>query len=321
MARLRRRPAPPVRLPRRLESWLDAHAGAAWEALARLLRAPLATLMTLAAIAVALALPATLFVSLENLERLGGDWQLGKGLSLFLTPDLDEQRAGAVAVRIAARPDVADVELISREEGLAEFREYSGLGAALDQLDENPLPVVLAVEPAPSVRSPAALDALAAALQALPEAEFARLDIQWARRFNAILALLTRAAWLLSAVLGLGVLLIVGNTIRLEIENRRGEVQIMDLVGATQAFIRRPFLYSGAWQGLLGGMAAWALVAITEALLRQPVSSLATLYRSEFALAGLSPVQSLGLLAIGILLGVAGSWIAVDRQLRHVRPT
>ncbi|MGB5834612.1 MAG: permease-like cell division protein FtsX, partial [Thiohalocapsa sp.] len=297
MAKQLRRRAARSRFAKAIECWLGNHGRAVVETLDRLIRTPLSTAMTVAAIAIALALPATLFVVLDNLERLGGGWQRSAGLSLFLTPEVDEARAAELAAELRARADISVVELISADRGLAEFREYSGLGGALDQLSQNPLPVVLAIHPAPRARNAEALKALAASLETRPEADFARLDSQWTERFNAMIALLNNAALLLAVVLGLAVLLVVGNTIRLEIENRRGEVQIMDLVGATPGFIRRPFLYSGAWYGLLGGMIAWIMVSLSIYLLQEPVDRLATLYHTEFALDGIGPIPTLALLS------------------------
>jgi cell division transport system permease protein len=303
-----------------LRFWLGRHATAAAETLDRLIRTPLATAMTVAAIAIALALPTTLVVVLDNLERLGGGWQHGAAMSLFLKPGIDEQRGAELAGALRSRIDIAAVDVISRAQGLAEFREYSGLGGALDQLNDNPLPVVLAIYPTPDVHTEAELAAMADALEALPDADFARLDTQWTQRFQAIIALLRNGALLLASVLGLAVLLVVGNTIRLEIENRRNEVQIMDLVGATRAFIRRPFLYSGAWYGLLGSMLAWIMVTGAIQLLQRPVEHLASLYHTQFSLSGLGGLPSVSLLAGGALLGTVGAWVAVGRHLNRVEP-
>lgn len=304
----------------RLQCWAGHHVSAAVETLDRLIRTPLATAMTVAAIAIALALPATLFVVLDNLERLGGGLQRGAGLSLFLEPEMDETRAETLAARLRTHADIARIDLISRAQGLAEFRDYSGLGAALDQLSQNPLPVVMAIYPTTRARAAEPLAALAATLEALPEVDFARLDTQWTQRFNAIIALTTNAARLLAVTLGLAVLLVIGNTVRLEIENRRGEVQVMDLVGATPAFIRRPFLYSGAWYGLLGGVGAWIMVSLCSQLLQGPVGRLATLYHTEFILTSLDPRATLTLLASGVAMGTLGSWLAVGQHLSRINP-
>lgn len=320
MARRARRRGGRNRFLSMVQSWAASHGNAASETLDRLIRSPLATGMTVASIAIALALPATLFVALNNLERLGGGWQRDAGLSVFLRPTVDETRAGEIAETLRARADIARVDLISREQGLAEFRDYSGLGGVLNQLRHNPLPVVLVVYPTAWAQPTQPLSKLGKLLEALPEADFVRLDTQWIERLHAIIGLLTNAALLLAAVLGLAVLLVVGNTIRLEIENRRGEIVIMDLVGATPAFIRRPFLYSGVWYGLLGGISAWIMVSVSIALLQAPVTRLATLYHTEFRLDGLGPTPTLILLTASIALGLLGSRLAAGRHLALVAP-
>ncbi len=310
----------PPRWLKRLRAWIGDHGRAVSETLDRLIGSPVASLLTVATIAIALALPATLLVLVDNLERLAGDWRQGAALSLFLSPELNEADGERLAAALRIRIDIAAVELISREAGLVEFREYSDLGGALEQLGSNPLPVVLAVYPAPDMTRADDAQALVEALGALPGVDFARADAQWVRRLQSLLSLLRDGTLLLGAMLSLGVVLVVGNTIRLEIENRRDEIQIMDLVGATAAFIRRPFLYAGAWYGLLGGILAWALVTGAVTLLQAPVNRVAELYGSEAVLTGLDPRQSLSLLGIGALLGVVGSRIAAGRHLRRLRP-
>ncbi|WP_296900591.1 permease-like cell division protein FtsX [Thiohalocapsa sp.] len=305
---------------RRLATWAADHRRAATDTLDRLIRAPLATLMTVAAIAIALALPATLLVITDNLEGLAGDWRRGAALSLFLAPNIDEAAGEQLAAALRTRIDIGRVDVISREQGLAEFRQYSGLAGALSQLPGNPLPVVLAVYPAAQVTGGDDVNALLEGLAALPGVDFAQADAQWVKRLQAILSLLREGALLLGAMLALGVVLVVGNTIRLEIENRRDEIQIMDLVGATGAFIRRPFLYAGAWYGLLGAILSWGLVDAAMALLQAPVGRVAALYDAQLRLAGLDLHQSLSLMGLGALLGVVGSGIAVGRHLHRLQP-
>jgi len=299
---------------------LEQHARAAREAPSRLLRFPVATLMTVGAIGIALALPAMLHLLLVNLEQLTGDWERSAAVTLFLEPGVDEARAAEIAATLRPRPDIGAVELISRAEGLAEFRAYSGLGGALDQLADNPLPVVLVLYPAGAAMSELAAEDLVGQLEALPTADFARVDAQWAQRLQGIAALLRQIALLLGAAFALAVLLVIGNTVRLEIENRRSEIMIMDLVGATRGFIRRPFLYSGAWHGLLGGLVAWLLVTLAIAFLKEPVSRLAALYHTDVTLRGLDAPAALILLGSSTLLGMLGSWVAVGRHLIGVEP-
>lgn len=271
--------------------------------------------MTVAAVAIALALPAALVVALDNVKRLGGDWQRSATVSVFLGSAVDEAQAAQLRQRLAQRPEVETIELISRAEGLSEFRDYSGLSSALDQLTENPLPVVLELQLYPAALEPAQLKPFIARIEQLPEVDFLREDARWAQRFQAILALLRAGVSLLALLLGLGVLLVIGNSIRLEIENRRDEIRIMGLVGATARFARRRFLYIGAWYGLFGGALAAVLVTLMVWLLATQAAPLEALYHRTFDIRGLS-LTGLGTLLLGSsLLGIAGSWIAVGRHL------
>ena len=300
--------------------WFNHHVQSAVATLGRLMRAPLPTLMTVAVIGVALALPAGLFVLTENLRQLVGSWDQAAAVSVFLRREVSDQEAGAVAQRLRDWPELARVQVIGAEEALGEFRDQAGFADALAQLTENPLPAVLAVSPHPAYSQPETIADLEERLGELPEADFVRVDTQWLMRFQAILDLVQAAVLMLGGLLGMGVLLIVGNTIRLEILNRRDEIEIMELVGATAAFVRRPFLYAGCWYGLLGGLSAWFLVTVAVLALQGPVSRLASLYRSDFPLSGLGFLPLLAILAGSMFLGLVGSWIAVNRHLRGVEP-
>ena len=316
--RARRRSRPGIaELP---GAWLNHHVQSAVATLGRLMRAPLPTLMTVAVIGVALALPAGLYVLTENLRQLVGGWDQAAAVSVFLRREVSDQEAGVVAERLRDWPELERVQVIGAEEALSEFRDQAGFAGALDQLTENPLPAVLALSPRSDSSEPDAIADLEERLGELPEADFVRVDTEWLMRFQAILDLAQAAVLLLGGLLGLGVLLIVGNTIRLEILNRRDEIEIMELVGATAAFVRRPFLYAGGWYGLLGGLSAWILVTAAVIALQAPVARLASLYRSEFPLAGLGPLPLLVILASSMLLGLVGSWFAVNRHLRGVEP-
>lgn len=271
--------------------------------------------MTVAAVAIALALPAALVVALDNVKRLGGDWQRSATVSVFLGSAVDEEQGAQLGQRLAKLPEVETVELISRTDGLSEFRDYSGLSSALDQLTENPLPVVLELQLYPTALEPVQLEPLIDRIERLPEVDFLREDARWAQRFQAILDLLRAGVSLLALLLGLGVLLVIGNSIRLEIENRRDEIRIMGLVGATARFARRRFLYIGAWYGLFGGALAAVLVTLMVWLLAAQAAPLEVLYHRTFDIHGLGPA-GLGALLLGsTLLGIAGSWIAVGRHL------
>lgn len=304
----------------RLRVYLLRHVQVALNSLGRLYRAPVASLMTAAVIGIALALPAGLYLLTGNLQRLSTHWDGSAAVSLFLHKQVTDGQAGALVRRLQAWPEIDRVELITPEQALAEFRELSGFGEVLDTLDENPLPAVLAIKPAARAGSREQAGRLLSRLQQLPQVELAQLDLQWVQRFNAMVELARTGIILIAALLGLAVLLIVGNTIRLEIQNRRDEIEITQLIGATDAFIRRPFLYTGLWYGLLGAGLAWLWVELAFWQLYAPVQRLAGLYQSGFTLSAFSATQSLGLLAAGTLLGLFGAWLAVGRHLGAIEP-
>lgn len=308
-------------LSNHFEAWLSHHRESAFATLTQLAAAPLATGMTVAAMAVALLLPTSLYVLTENLKALGGYWEGSAAISVFLDADVTEARAEVLAKQWRARSDIARAQVISRTQGLAEFRDYSGLGPALDQLTENPLPVVISVYPAADMTTTRRLEPLTAGLEQLDEVDFTRLDTEWLRRLQALVKLLERAFWLLGLALASGVLLVVGNSIRLDIENRRAEIEVMYLVGATTGFIRRPFLYSGAWYGLFSALSAWLLVGVAVLLMQIPTDRLAEAYQGDFPIRMLEPLASLVLIGGGTALGILGSWIAVGWHLGAMQPS
>jgi cell division transport system permease protein len=211
------------------------------------------------------------------------------------------------------------VDYISADQALGEFKKLSGFGDAVAVLDKNPLPAVLVVRPKDA--SPEGAEALQHQLAGNPAVDQVRLDLQWLRRLTAILDIVRRVTDILAALLALAVMFVVGNTIRLEIGGRRTEIEVSKLLGATDPFIRRPFLYHGAWYGLVGGLIACILVALAVSLVAAPVSRLAGLYGSAYVLQGLGILGALGLIAGGAVLGWVGSWLAVARHLRAIEPT
>ncbi len=304
-----------------LRTWLTRHAQVSLSSLGRLYRAPLASFMTAAVIGIALALPAGLYLLTTNLQQLSDRWDSNADFSLFLQQDLGISQAQALAGRLSDWPEIDTLQLITPDAALAEFRAHSGFGGTLDSLDKNPLPAVLAIKPADRYSDADSAAALLERLQALPEVELAQLDLQWVKRFNAMVDIVRRSIWIMAALLGLAVLLIVGNTIRLEIQNRRSEIEITKLIGATNAFIRRPFLYAGFWYGLLGAILALLLIQLTFLQLHGPVHQLAELYQSDFRLQALTGNEALALLLAGILLGLLGALLAVGRHLAAIEPT
>lgn len=284
-------------------------------------RAPLATLMTSAVLGIALALPGGLYLLLDNVNRVTGHWDTGGRISVFLNTSESDAEAEALAKRLRNWKEIARVSVITRAEALAEYRRMSGFAEVLDAFeDNNPLPAVLTVEPTPAVQDPATMETLTVTISRLPQVDFARFDLLWLKRLNAIVEIVRRGVYLLAALLALGVVLIVGNTIRLGIENRREEIEIASLFGATNAFIRRPFLYGGLLFGLLGAAIAWCILAIGFALLKPAVGRLVSLYGSSFELAGLEGSGILTLAATGTGLGLLGAWVAVGRHLSGTAP-
>ncbi|MCU7877601.1 MAG: permease-like cell division protein FtsX [Candidatus Thiodiazotropha sp. (ex Lucinoma borealis)] len=301
--------------------WLQRHAQVALASLGQLTRNHLSSLMTCSVIGIALALPVGLHVMLGNLQSISGTWDSGASISLFLKQQIRDDQAASLAKKLRLHQRIEDVELITREKALAEFQALSGYADALEALDSNPLPALLVIQPKTDFTTAETAQLLVRELKLLPEAEIVQLDLQWVRRLQAITVIAQRAVVVLAALLGMAVLLIIGNTIRLEIQNRRTEIEITKLIGATNAFIRRPFLYTGFWYGLFGGIIAWLLVAISITLLSGPIAQLANLYQSAFDLSSLGISTVLTLLLGSALLGLIGSWLAVGRHLNAIEPS
>lgn len=295
--------------------WLDQHLYSFVSSLGRAARRPWATLLTIGVMAIALALPLGLWLALQNVGHFAGDVQQSREIDLFLKPDTPVARAQALALELRGRDDVAGVELRTPEQGMAEFRERSGLGASLDTLEGNPLPSLLIVVPEGD-------DArLVAALQALPETDLLQHDTAWRDRLAGWMGFGRRLAWVLAALFGLGALLVVGNTVRLDIQSRREEIGVLQLLGASDGFIRRPFIYLGAWYGLAAGALALGLLTLAALALSDPLAALARSYGSTFALAGLDAVGAVAVVVAATAIGWLGAWLVTGHFLRQTRPT
>jgi cell division transport system permease protein len=300
-----------------VQRYFDLHWQNLRGAVQRLARQPFSTALTLLVLAIAIALPAGLRVLVSNASALSGEWQSAADFTVYLKVGVDPARARALAREIEARDDVASVQLIERAAALEEFRAHSGFGEALDALDGNPLPDTIVVRPT-SVSGDVA--AVAAAIGAMPETELVQLDTQWVARMRAILALADRVLDIATALLAAAVAIVVGNTIRLEINNRSAEIEVVKLVGGTDAFIRRPFLYLGVCYGLGGAIVADLLVLGTLALLSSPVRELVGLYGGNFSLTGLSLRETSAMLLGGAVLGWLGAGLATAKHLRAIEP-
>lgn len=299
-------------------SWLRSHKLNARQSFQRLWQTPVPSIMTLAVLAIALALPGLMFVGLQNVYQLSDGWKGDPKISLYLQQTLSEQQAEMFSQKMLLRQDLAAVELITKDQGLLEFQKISEFSDVLAFLDDNPLPAVVVIQARDS--SARVLAALQQELAALPEVADAVLDMVWVERLASFVELANRLVLVLGGLLALSVLLVVGNTIRLSIESRKDEIQVAKLVGATDAWVQRPFIYTGFWFGLLGALTAWLFVQISLLLVSAPVSQLVTLYQSEFKLQGLGFSDSLIMMLAGILLGLFGAKLAVSRHLREIEP-
>ena len=302
----------------RVGAWLDHHGYSLVASLGRLLRKPWASLLTIGVMAMALALPLGLWVALQNVQRLGGQVQAAREVTVFLKPGVDAGKAGAVADVLRARPDVASVERVSPDQALAQLRQREDLAAAIEALGPDAaraaLPEALRVVPRDDER------ALVEAMQAMPEADRVQYDARWRERLQAWLGFGARAVQVLAVLLGLGALLVVGNTVRLDIQSRREEIGVLQLLGASDGFVRRPFLYLGAWYGLAAGALALGILTVAWLALQAPLATLAARYGSPFVLHGLDPLAAAAVLAGAGLLGWLGAGLVTGHYLRQTRP-
>ncbi len=308
-------------LKQRLRNYFALHFHVLTTTLAQLGRSLSGNLMTTMVIGIALALPATLHVFLNKVDNLGASWQESAQVSLFLKVKLPAQALGGLTTELNSWPEIGSLEYISPEQALEEFKQTSGLGDALAFLDQNPLPGVMLVSPALAFQTPAAVETLRQRLSQLPEVDLAQLDLEWLQRLHGLIRLAERAVLLLGGLLALAVLFVIGNTIRLAIQSRHDEIEVIKLIGGSDAFVRRPFLYNGMWFGLFGGLLAWLLVNVLLVNLDQPVRQLAELYGSDFSLGLVDTKTTLLLLVLGPLFGLLGAWLATGRHLRAIEPS
>ena len=288
--------------------------------LGRLWRHPLNSIMTIGVIAIALALPAGLYNGLNNMRGLGSGWEELGDVALFLKPEANAQIAQRLQQQLSSRADIESVLIITPEQALADFAAVSGFSDTLTALPANPLPFVLVLRPVGDANGSSRLASLTRDLATLPEVELAQLDQEWLERFNQLIDIGQRAIRVIGALLAITVLLVVGNTIRLDIQNRRQEIEVTRLLGATTGFVRRPFLYGGLWLGALGGLVAVLLVAAGTAALSGPVAALTASYNSQFSISGLDLKEGVQLVLFGAGTGWLGSWLAVGRELAAIQP-
>ncbi len=296
------------------------HAQAFLGSLGRLARSPFATFLTVLVIGLALALPLALQLLVTNASRATGGFTSAIDVSVYFKQGVPLEKVRQLAADARARAGVAEVTVISAADALKEFQKYSGFGAALQALQQNPLPNVLHVRPAADALSPSDLDRLERYFAAWPEVDTVQVDSAWVQRLNAMLSVLQQVLLVAAVLLGVGVLAVVGNTVRLEIQNRRAEIEVVKLVGGSNTFVRRPFLYTGVIYGVTGALIAWCVVSLALFVLEGSVAALARLYGSEYTLTGPAVEEVLILLGGGAVLGWLGAWISATRHLRRIEP-
>ncbi|MCF7964506.1 permease-like cell division protein FtsX [Methylobacter sp. Wu8] len=304
----------------KFHAYRNLHAHALFSSLGRLVASRFSSAMTITVLAIAISLASGFYILVANLQQLAGNLEASNQISLFLKDEISEARANKFANTIRQNPDIQDVKVITKEQALAEFQTYSGFGDAVKALEKNPLPVVIQVLPKNSLKNELVLETLLDDFKRSTEVDFAQMDMQWVKRLQSIMDVARCGVTILSLLLGAGVLFITANTIRLELHNRRDEVVIAKLVGATNSFIHRPFLYGGFWIGFFSGVAAWFIVTTIMLILKQPIERLSGLYDDGFHVLFLGFTETLALLVISSVLGVVGSWIVLHFQLRQLKP-
>ena len=286
----------------------------------RLWEAPLANLLTWLTLAIALALPAALMLLLSQASHLGQQVNQSSHISVFLSLDTTHEQGLLMSTELAKRTDIANVSYLSATQALAEFKSSSGLEDILSSLIENPLPATLLIEPTNAFLGPDAIDKLTQQLREQDNIDQVLVDMAWLDRLQSILAISQRFTYSLALLLALGVLLVVGNTVRLHIESRKEEILVIKLVGGTDAYLRRPFLYAGFWTGLFSAIIAWIILQLGVIYLHQPLLWLAQSYQSDWQLQGLSWMGSFCLIFTSCSLSVLGAGLTVRRQLNLIEP-
>jgi len=287
-------------------------------ALRRIFASPLGGILNILVIGIALSLPAGVYVLLKNAQTLAEQLPGKPEISLYLTAKINDKAIESIRTRLAQHPEIAGSQFISRDDALNQMQQDSVLGDVIEVLDQNPLPDAFIV--APRVASATALKTLRDELAQWDGIALAQLDSDWAYKLEALLALGRMLALTLGALLSLALIAVTFNTIRLQILTQREEIEVARLIGATNAFIRQPFLFFGAIQGLLGGIATLLILAAGIRLANVPLADVARLYASDFRLQALGWGDSLSLLLFSLYLGWLGAWLSVSRHLSRIRP-
>lgn len=283
-------------------------------------RTPFTSIMTVFVLGISLALPATLHLFVKNAQQVSEQWDSASQITLFLKLSVSDKSAKNLVKRLKLYPEVNDVHYISATQALKEFKVLSGFGQSLEYLEKNPLPATILVIPTKRSSQADAANELLSKLKQEREVDQGKLDLEWLARLEAMAQLIKDIVSGVALLLCLSVVLIVGNTIRLAILSQQDAIAIMKLVGATDSFIQRPFLYSGIWYGIFGGLLSWLVVSLLAHYLTGAINKLTDLYQSDFQLQGLAFSEALLLIAFAVLLGLVGSYISVRKHIRAIEP-
>ena len=302
----------------RLKAWSRHHRQLFRSTLITLLNQPGALLITWLVIGIALSLPILLSLALREISEADTRQVIQPAMSVYLSVPSESETAQALLKRLRASSAVGEVRLITEQAALAEFSSLAGFGDVLNAFSENPLPGI--IEVVPRERDGAGIKLLAQQIAGQDGVDQVSFDAAWLERLSAILGILERMLYALGVLFSGAVVLIIGNTLRLTIENQRGEIEITKLFGGSDSFVQRPFIYRGFWLGFGGALLAFFIIQSSLLYLSGPVERLAQSYRSNFALEALNFGESIGLFALGALLGILGSWVSVWRYLKQIQP-
>lgn len=309
-----------IRLQDQFQAYLLNHAHGLFSSLGRLSRSPFSSVLTVLVLAVAISLAGCFYIVVANIQQLTGNLQASNQMSLFLRDNISDAAGQKLADQLKQNANVEGIKFITKQQAMDEFKAHSGFGDALKALDSNPLPSVIQVLPKNTLQGSAEIEQLMSEFKQLQQVDFVQVDMQWVERVQTIILIASRGVTVVSILLGFAVTFITGNTIRLELQNRQDEVFISKLVGATEAFIQRPFLYTGFWLGFIAGFLAWLIITIMLLILETPVEKLSTLYNGSFELLFLSFSEFILMIMIAAILAVIGSWAVLHYQLRQIKP-
>ena len=287
----------------------------------KMLHEPMQTVLTVMVIAIALALPASLYLTVDNVQQLGSNFESSAQITVFVNKGAKPEAIEGLEKKLNGMTGVNSVEYISAQQALLEFKALSGFGSALRYLEDNPLPAVFLVQPMMEGEVDLVqTQKIITDIKALPVVDDVQIDMAWLQRLHSLIEMGHKIVLALGITLGIGVLLVIGNTIRLAIESRRNEIIVVKLVGGTNAYVRRPFLYTGLLLGLFGALIASIMLFSCLMWISSSVENLASLYQSQYRLQGLGITGFLSLMLIGGVFGLGGAWIAVSRHLRDIEP-